>query len=74
MAAQTRGPNKHGALIDDLIDKEMIDLLNVCSQFKCPPISELNLVTLGLPPTRTKLLVLDMDETLIHSRFLTHQS
>ena len=64
-----------GTQVEDLIDKEMIDLMKICSQFRCPPMDELQdkMVTFG-PPSRLKLLVLDMDETLIHARFLTHPS
>jgi hypothetical protein len=49
----------------------MIDLLKVCSHFNCPTIEELSpkFVNFGAP-TRAKVLVLDMDETLIHARFL----
>jgi TFIIF-interacting CTD phosphatase-like protein len=49
----------------------MIDLLKVCSHFSCPSIDELSMkfVNFG-QPTRAKVLVLDMDETLIHARFL----
>jgi hypothetical protein len=57
--------------IDDLVDKDMIDLLKVCSHFSCPSIDELSMkfVNFG-QPTRQKVLVLDMDETLIHAKFL----
>jgi hypothetical protein len=57
--------------VEDLIDKDMIDLLKVCAHFKCPPLEDLRekLVTFG-PQTRAKVLVLDMDETLIHAKFL----
>lgn len=49
----------------------MIELLKVCSHFSCPTLDELSLkfVNFG-QPTRAKVLVLDMDETLIHARFL----
>ena len=49
----------------------MIDLLKVCANFKCPPLEDLRdkQVTFG-PQTRAKVLVLDMDETLIHAKFL----
>ena len=50
----------------------MIDLLKVCSHFSCPSIDELSMkfVNFG-QPTRQKVLVLDMDETLIHAKFLS---
>ena len=49
----------------------MIDLLKVCAHFKCPSMDELRdkMVNFG-PQTRAKVLVLDMDETLIHAKFL----
>jgi hypothetical protein len=49
----------------------MIDLMKVCAHFKCPTIDELmdKMVNFG-PQTRAKVLVLDMDETLIHAKFM----
>jgi TFIIF-interacting CTD phosphatase-like protein len=60
--------------VDDLIDKEMIDLLKICSAFRCPSLDELadKFVYFG-PVTKNKVLVLDMDETLIHARFLSEK-
>lgn len=60
--------------MDDLVDVEMVELLKVCSKFACPPLEELapKQVKFGAA-TRSKVLVLDMDETLIHARFLTSQ-
>lgn len=59
--------------MEDLIDKEMVDLLRVCAQFKQPSLDEIQdkIVSFG-PPSRGKVLVLDMDETLIHAKFLMH--
>lgn len=49
----------------------MIDLLKICSHFSCPTLEELSSKFMSFgQPTRAKVLVLDMDETLIHSRFL----
>ena len=49
----------------------MIDLMKVCAHFKCPTMDELRdkMVNFG-PQTRAKVLVLDMDETLIHAKFM----
>lgn len=57
--------------MDDLVDKDMIDLLRVCSNFRTPSIDEIaeKMVYFGVQ-TRAKVLVLDMDETLIHARYL----
>lgn len=50
----------------------MIDLLKICSAFKYPTLDELEnkFVSFG-EVTKGKVLVLDMDETLIHARFLS---
>jgi hypothetical protein len=60
--------------VDDLIDREMVDLLKVCSAFKQPSMDELagKFVYFG-EVTKSKVLVLDMDETLIHAKFLTNK-
>jgi CTD small phosphatase-like protein 2 len=49
----------------------MVDLLRVCANFKQPSLDEIayKLVNFG-PSDRQKVLVLDMDETLIHAKFL----
>eukprot|EP00347_Sterkiella_histriomuscorum_P021704 403333054 len=58
--------------VDDLVDKETIDLLRVCARFKYPTEDEISnkFVNFG-PRKRNKTLVLDMDETLIHAKFMT---
>jgi hypothetical protein len=50
----------------------MKDLLRLCASFKVPTIEELNskFVNFGVQK-RGKVLILDMDETLIHARYLT---
>lgn len=59
--------------VDDLVDKETVDLLKVCARFKYPTEDELRdkFVNFG-PRKKDKVLVLDMDETLIHAKFLTN--
>ena len=49
----------------------MINLLRVCSMLQRPSAEEIEQrkVYLG-PATKSKLLILDMDETLLHSRFI----
>ena len=61
------------ATVDDLVDKETIDVLKIIAQFKYPSLQELEskFVNFG-PPTKNKVLVMDMDETLIHAKFLTN--
>ena len=63
--------HKEANIVDDLIDKDMIELLKVCGKFQCPSLVDLKdkMVSFG-QVTRNKVLVLDMDETLIHSRYL----
>ncbi len=48
-------------------------MLKFIAQFKYPSLQELEskFVNFG-PPTKNKVLVLDMDETLIHAKFLTN--
>jgi len=48
----------------------MIDLLKACSLLPYPTMEELapKMVKFG-PKTRQKTLILDMDETLLHSKF-----
>jgi len=49
----------------------MVDLLRVCNKFTVPTLEELSdkFVYFG-EKKKKKLLILDMDETLIHARFL----
>lgn len=56
--------------VDDLVDSKLIDLLKACSLLRYPPIEELKpkMVTLG-PRQKQKLLILDMDETMLHTSF-----
>lgn len=46
--------------------------MRICAKFRYPDEDQIRdkFVRFG-PPTRNKVLVLDMDETLIHARFLT---
>jgi hypothetical protein len=62
-------------IVDELMDLETIQLLRLCSKFKIPNLEDLSdkFVTFG-EKTRYKVLVLDMDETLIHAKFLTDPS
>ena len=48
----------------------MINLLRVCAMLNRPAAEEIEQrkVYLG-PKTKTKLLILDMDETMLHSKF-----
>lgn len=49
----------------------MIDLLKKCQTFKIPTLADISskFVSFG-ERKRNKVLVLDMDETLIHAKFL----
>ena len=56
--------------VEQLVDRNMINLLRVCAMLPKPSPAEIEQrkVVLG-PPTHKKLLILDMDETLLHSKF-----
>eukprot|EP00354_Favella_ehrenbergii_P012270 CAMPEP_0170465096 /NCGR_PEP_ID=MMETSP0123-20130129/9570_1 /TAXON_ID=182087 /ORGANISM="Favella ehrenbergii, Strain Fehren 1" /LENGTH=56 /DNA_ID=CAMNT_0010730911 /DNA_START=649 /DNA_END=819 /DNA_ORIENTATION=- len=48
----------------------MVNLLRVCSMLRRPSEEEIESRKVYLGPTdRSKLLILDMDETLLHSKF-----
>jgi hypothetical protein len=56
--------------IEELVDKNMINLLRVCTMLKKPSAQDIEEREVFLGPTdRSKLLILDMDETLLNSRF-----
>ena len=56
--------------VEQLVDDSMINLLRACSMLKLPELTDLQsrFVNFG-PKTRQKVLILDMDETLLHSKF-----
>ena len=56
--------------VKNLVDQSMIDLLRACSMLTRPSKSDIELrkVRFG-ERIRQKTLILDMDETLIHSKF-----
>lgn len=53
-----------------LVDEKLKQLLKACSLLRYPPKSELapKMVKFG-PKIRQKLLILDMDETMLHTKF-----
>merc|ERR1712099_115399 len=57
--------------VKNLVDKNMINLLKACSMLPRPSKDDIQArkVNFGTP-FRQKTLILDMDETLIHSRFI----
>ena len=56
--------------ISSLVDKNMVNLLKACSMLKRPPQEDIDKKSVNFgPKTRQKLLILDMDETMIHSKF-----
>ena len=72
-ARDLKEAKKKGEHLDDLVDKEMIELLNVCRRLHCPKIEAIadKFVTFGPNPNgQQKVLVLDMDETMLHARFI----
>ena len=59
-----------GPQLEELVDKNMVNLLIYCTMLQKPPKAEIEQRKVHLGPTeRSKLLILDMDETLLHSRF-----
>uniref|UniRef100_A0A7S3N2S9 FCP1 homology domain-containing protein n=1 Tax=Strombidium inclinatum TaxID=197538 RepID=A0A7S3N2S9_9SPIT len=61
-----------GEHLDDLVDQEMVELLNVCKRLHCPKIEHLQskMVKFGEGKKDKKVLILDMDETMLHAQFL----
>jgi hypothetical protein len=50
----------------------MISLLNVCKRLHVPKIEtlEAKYVNFGPNPENKKVLILDMDETMLHAKFI----
>ena len=63
-----------GTHLDELVDKEMVQLLNVCQRLHCPRLDTLEskFVNFGPNPGNKKTLILDMDETMLHAKFLAN--
>lgn len=63
---------KKGEHLDDLVDEEMISLLNVCKRLHVPKLEALasKFVDFGPNPEGKKVLILDMDETMLHAKFI----
>lgn len=72
-AQKNRDAKAAGGQHDDLVDKEMINLLQVCRRLAQPHISEIKDKMYNMGPkdgTNKKVLILDMDETMLHAKFL----
>jgi hypothetical protein len=69
---EIREAKKKGEHLDDLVDEEMISLLNVCKRLHQPKLESLasKFVHFGEKPPNKKLLILDMDETMLQAKFL----
>lgn len=67
---------KKGEHLDDLIDEEMVELLNVCARLHMPRIETLQdkFYHMGPRDGNKKVLILDMDETMLHARFLENEA
>ena len=54
----------------------MISLLNVCKRLHCPKLETISgkFVNFGEKPVNKKVLILDMDETMLHAKFLQNES
>ena len=70
-AASLKDAKDKGQHLDDLVDKEMIELLQVCKRLHCPKIEAIasKMVNFG-PTTKSKVLILDMDETMLQAKFI----
>ena len=67
---------KKGEHLDDLVDHEMVELLTVCNRL-IPPIKEAlrdKMYEMGPREENKKVLILDMDETMLHARFLESEA
>lgn len=66
---------KKGEHLDDLIDDEMIELLNVCKRLHMPKEEAIKdkFYYMGPKDNNKKVLILDMDETMLHARFLENK-
>ena len=64
-----------GTHLDDLVDKETIVLLEMCKRLHKPRIETLKskMVKFGDNPGNLKTLILDMDETMLHARFIQNE-
>ena len=58
--------------MNDLVDAEMIELLGICKTLKTPKLDSIQdkMVTFGENKGNKKLLILDMDETMLSAKFL----
>ena len=72
MVGKEKEARAKGQHLNDLIDTEMISLLNICKSLPVPTEEELKskFVYFGANADRKRTLVLDMDETMLHARFL----
>jgi len=70
-AANLRDAKQKGEHLDDLVDNEMIELLQVCKRLHCPKIEAIasKMINFG-ETTKTKVLILDMDETMLQAKFI----
>jgi hypothetical protein len=67
---------KKGDHLDDLMDEETIDLLGVCKRLHMPRLETIKdkFYNMGPKEGNKKVLILDMDETMLHARFLETKS
>lgn len=71
-AKKLKDAKAKGEHLNDLIDKDMIDLLRICKSLPHPKADALQdkFYTMGPKDGNKKVLVLDMDETMLHARFI----
>lgn len=61
-----------GEHLDNLVDEEMISLLQTCKALHCPKLDNISdkFVNFGPNTEKKRTLILDMDETMLHAKFL----
>ena len=71
-AKKIKDAKNKGEHLDDLVDQEMIELLNVCYRLHMPSMESIRDKCYNMGPRdgNKKVLILDMDETMLHARFI----
>ena len=74
-AKKMKDSKKKGEHLNDLVDHEMIELLNVCKRLPYPRLDSIKekFYRMGPRDGDKKVLILDMDETMLHARFLENE-
>lgn len=70
--ASLKDAKEKGTHLDDLVDKETIMLLGMCKRLHKPKLEQIKskFVKFGPNEGKLKTLILDMDETMLHAKFI----